>query len=196
MKTLLLLIGLFAFVPAAESKDYAFLEWTNTSTPERQRENSREIAYGIDYIPIAWLALFEREDVQAVDLMGRKKMHKVATAIVDKATAVGRLKTRLSTIKKMCPIDTHAALDTLLERIADAPGGYIQMQLSDIDWIVSSPDSVADVRHMTKAYHSKRVKSWALLLSQAQIRFGRSLDTLEFEPELELRENSCSGHFD
>ena len=150
------------------------------------RSGVNEIAYASDWIPVAWLALFEPKDVQLVEEPPESETYDPDTAthcptlIRRRDAALDVLRRRRERLMKVLPKHLQPQLHGLEAAIAASPLPYIQVVLSDLDMFGSFPGSEKMLRGLVATLDGDNVKQWRNMLAHVDTDMGKDLSHVQF----------------
>jgi hypothetical protein len=149
------------------------------------RDNSHEIAYACDWVPIGWLALFEAKDVQVVDEPPESDTYdpdtssRCPTLIRKRDAALETLRRRRERLSKVLPPHLQPQLHGLEAAIAASTMPYIQVVLSEVDmFMYRGAEKV--LRDLVATMDGDNVKQWRNMLSHVDTEMGKDLSAVEF----------------
>jgi hypothetical protein len=187
--------------------DYAYLVGRRQPVASFRRDDAdEEIAYACDWVPIAWLALFEPEDtlsvaeplearvaekqapypqVRALNLPADPK-RSCATLLRERKAALASYSRRRGRLERILPADLVPQLRALEMAVESALSPYIQVLVTDLDLYVSFDDSEERLRGLIATMDSDEPGRWRALLSHVQAQMGSGLSQVRYPKGAEI----------
>ena len=187
--------------------DYAYLVGRRQSVTTYRRDNAdEEIAYACDWVPIAWLALFEPADalcveepsdprvleqqvpyphVKALNLPAGPK-RSCPTLLRERKAALASYRRRRARLERILPADLVPQLRALETAVESAPSAYIQVLVTDLDLYVSFDDSKERLCELVATMDSDEPDRWRVLLSYVQARMGSGFAQVMYPEGVEI----------
>ncbi len=126
--------------------DYAFLIEKNDPAPVFRASEASDLAYACAWMPAAWLAFFELDDI----VLTRQNAAEAAewnaeparcfALHKERAGALATFARRKARLERCFPAYLAPLLDALEKTVSSAHGSYIQVVVEDLDQYISFPD--------------------------------------------------------
>lgn len=186
--------------------DYAFLVGLSQPVASFWHDDAdEEIAYACDWVPLAWLAMFDPENTLSVDDPSETPLEKqlpytqAQTQIVpdpnkrtcptlfrEKEAALITYRRRWPRLQRVLPADLMSQLSRLESAVQNARSPYIQVVVTDLDLYVSFDDSKERLRRLVSIMESDNLEDWRILLSHLQAELGSEFGEVRYPQGVEI----------
>jgi hypothetical protein len=161
----------------------SFLVGLPTSDAVYTSEGTEDIAYANDWVPLAWLALFEMGDVRMVSGAESEDQTPCPTLLTRKDLALSNFQRRLVVYSDAMSTDMLGAFRALERVVVNSSSDYLQVILTDMDVFLSEPAQTTTemLRDWIDAMDTTLANRWSAPLSFMPVTVGRNLREIHFE---------------
>jgi hypothetical protein len=195
--------GIHHLIGHTDMADYSFLVGKRDSHATFWREGAdEELAYARDWVPIAWLALFEPDDVVLVEepleaesseqqSWGLEPPRVCATLIRERSSALANLRRRITRLERALPADLVRRVRDLEAALESSRSSCVQVLVTDIDLYVSFGNSAGTLRELVATMDSDDIDQWRSALSYVHAQMGPTFAEIRFP---QAREAAVVGY--
>ncbi len=158
---------------------------TNDIASFERNESDEELSLGADLAPVAWFALFDKEEIVVTEPNDSAPEYhwRCLSLLTTKEKALARLAKRKATLLTIFPKFSEKYLTALTEAVEKMKRSHIQIILSDLDDQFAE-ENRAMLESFLQTFDSQDMELWRDLLGYAGCKLGKTIGDLEYDPEI------------